>query len=417
MAVTVEDNGLSVPLGVSTKASALTKDNFLLFTHAATPVEILDPFRPIQVVDDYNSLTTTVRLFFDKALTPNTSYNLRITGLLSPTGRVIGDWEEPFVTPAIAPAFSDEPPEPDPVVVEDHSIISDIYTNLDLIAAGNAEFFVKKIDPDEPFIEATQNDGRVTITFSDPPLSSYVNSTFFKAQRKEISRSLTKWTAVTAQISQSGSNVYIDFPSIEATPVYHTAGKNYFAEGFKYRVRVSNNVGMNDAATPSLANAVLDEEKVFTFMVGLNPIFIDYEQMLTYFPDAGPVEILELIYNYSVEAQELTDLVDPTPLMREYVTASVACALSRIWDLGAGSSQTMTLGDLTITKQGGKATAGTLTRYTATSWCELAGVLRDELLRGSGKSGLKAIVKGANVICPMPSRRLKSQEWRRWHDN
>lgn len=177
------------------------------------------------------------------------------------------------------------------------------------------------------------------------------------------------------------------------------------------------NVTESPSSLVSDMSIALGEDEYIVLVGNLDPMFADYEEIRMHFPEADIPEIAELIYNYSVEAQELSGLTEATPLMQEFVLAAVACALTRMYDLfDTGDETAVALGDLSITKKpssSGSSSKG-LNRFTASTWCELAAVLREELLRGAGKTGLKAIVKGANVICPMPSRDLRPAEGRHW---
>lgn len=163
---------------------------------------------------------------------------------------------------------------------------------------------------------------------------------------------------------------------------------------------------------PSAPGVTLGEDRVITFMVEADPLFADPEDLAIIYPDTDPVEVSELIYTFSVEAQDVTGLVDPTPLMREYVFAATACALSRIYGASDGDSYEVALGDLHINKQ--FTNKSSVTRANATTWCELAALLRDELYRAGGKSGMRAIMRGERVELPMPSRSIQRQEWRDW---
>ncbi|HJS83596.1 MAG TPA: hypothetical protein VJ742_12255 [Nitrososphaera sp.] len=158
---------------------------------------------------------------------------------------------------------------------------------------------------------------------------------------------------------------------------------------------------------PDSMTESLGQDVILVFVSTLDPVFIGYDEILIHFPDSDAAEIMELVYHYSLEAQEITGETEATPLMREYVLASVACALSKIYDFGGGGDEvSVRLGDLSITNRGASKTV--LTRANASSWCELAYVLRRELQRGT--SGIKAIVKGENVITPMPVRVLRRKD-------
>jgi hypothetical protein len=69
---------------------------------------------------------------------------------------------------------------------------------------------------------------------------------YFKAQRKKIQKTPSRWENVSSEVSMHSwkPDVYIDFPSDDATPVYYVDGKNYFESGYKYRVIVSAEVGL-----------------------------------------------------------------------------------------------------------------------------------------------------------------------------
>ena len=45
-------------------------------------------------------------------------------------------------------------------------------------------------------------------------------------------------------INSHKAEVNVDFPSNDSTPVYYTAGKTYFEKGYKYRIIVSEDVGV-----------------------------------------------------------------------------------------------------------------------------------------------------------------------------
>jgi hypothetical protein len=36
----------------------------------------------------------------------------------------------------------------------------------------------------------------------------------------------------------------VDFPSLDATPSYYTDGPDYFETGYKYRIVISENIGI-----------------------------------------------------------------------------------------------------------------------------------------------------------------------------
>jgi hypothetical protein len=94
-------------------------------------------------------------------------------------------------------------------------------------------------------------DGRITLKFNKMPAASYINSTYFKAQRKVMQRDFARWESVPVQYSVDTVKpwVYLDFPSTDASPVYHTSGKAYFPLDYKFRVRVSKDIEPAAAGT------------------------------------------------------------------------------------------------------------------------------------------------------------------------
>ena len=245
-AVTLEEDGLSVKFYQSLKASAVSNANFKIFTNTATPVEVAGALRTIDMTEDYNSISRVVRLYFAAPLTAGTNYFLRVSGLITTSGASVPAIDYAFTTTGEAPEFSELVPPPEPVFVEDHSII-EVFDADDIVEGNGANigFYIEGQDPEDPFVEPESNSGRVTIKFSARPAGNYVTPAYFKAQRKLISRAMNRWENVTTQVSLDGDRpwVYVSFPSLDATPVYGTAGREYFADGYKYRIKISKDVG------------------------------------------------------------------------------------------------------------------------------------------------------------------------------
>lgn len=185
------------------------------------------------------------------------------------------------------------------------------------------------------------------------------------------------------------------------------------------------------SATPNFnpfTQPSLGADQFLNFLVDPTPFILDPESFLATFPDSNLFEVSELIYQYSLEAQNMTigvpgplpsDLstLDPMQMQTVYdfVEASVNCALSRIYDISGGAdSSTITLGDLTITNR--YTEKASVNRSNATTWCELAGVIRNELFAIGKRSGMRAVLKGSNYFNPIPPRQIQHIEWRSWGD-
>ena len=155
-----------------------------------------------------------------------------------------------------------------------------------------------------------------------------------------------------------------------------------------------------------------DFELVFTSGTTLSP-FIDPADMLELFPDASYMEAYEWVTFYSNEVRELLDLDaddEITLAMREYVRAAAACALSRIfdWSTGGGGSDAFSLGDLRVENRSNQRSVEN--RADATNWCELAGILRAELLDTEGRAAMRSVVRSDAWVNPMPDRSLRHVE-------
>lgn len=246
----VRDNSLAVKFLRTVRVSSITNPRFTLAENAATP--ITSAFKAIEVSEDYDAISRTLLLYFSASLKSNTSYTLTISGLQDASGATIPTESVDFTTSDVTTTSDDEaPPLPEPppeiVEIEDHSVRDPVFTGSAVMAI-NPTFYVTGTDPDqaEPLVTTGYNDGRVTLRFSSYPASGFINSTYFKAQRKKISREFNRWETLPAQVTTDSSRpwVYVDFPSTDATPVYHMPDKEYFPVGYKFRVRVSRDVGI-----------------------------------------------------------------------------------------------------------------------------------------------------------------------------
>lgn len=233
---------VSIKFPQSVSTAYLTNEHFRLFLNVSTPVEIVDPFNPINVISDYDSISRILTLHFRVQLTPDTSYLLTVTGLNDPAGRVLLD-EEYYFTSTHFPQPSPLIPIPEPTYVIDHSVVPDAFS-VDPIHTSSG-FYIASIEPEDPFVDNDFNNGRVTVKFSIPPNGNFVNSRYFKAQRKSLIRGFSRWESVTIRVSLDGERpwVYVDFPSTDATPSYYISGKTYFETGFKYRLKISKDIG------------------------------------------------------------------------------------------------------------------------------------------------------------------------------
>jgi len=137
----------------------------------------------------------------------------------------------------------------------------------------------------------------------------------------------------------------------------------------------------------------LREDEVIAFAPDVEPLYVDPEELLPYFPDAPLIEIGEYVHLYSVEVKSILNLLDTedgsslNTTALEYIKAGTACELSRVYGGGGDDELSVRLGDLSITNR--NLPRNTLSRANATTWCQIAAVLRKELL--AQKVGIRAI--------------------------
>ena len=382
-------------------------------------VYVGSPFLPIKA-SDYNSISRVIQLNFAEQLVPNAQYMINISGIVTVSGSSVPDIQYLFSVPAnVIPSVS---AVETPVLVEDHSVLQDPFTSLDVIAQLNPTFYVTATNPGPDFIfpDPSYNNGRITVTFNTAPGSSFVNSTYFVLQSKPLSRSFNRWTTITNTVVSADTNlpnVYVDMPSTDATPVFNQSGAVYYQNNTQYRLKISSTIAASNQ--PPYDN--LEKDQYIGFLVNPSPFLVDPEAIQPYFPEASLYEISLLVYDAS---QEIVDFFDDgqftqpiTPTIQstleDFVVADVCCSLMRIYDFGNGSNQlSVELGDLKVSQNNPIKSA--VNRSNATTWCELAGVIRNEVYNLSVRSGMHAVMKGSRFRNPIPKRHIEYQEWRSW---
>ena len=246
----VDVNTVVIKFGRTIKISSLKNENFIVQTTAATPTTVNNPFLPINTITDYNQISRTLTLYWDQILQQNTEYVIRVINFLDAANELIAEEQIVFFRSedATPSSFSSiRVPEIQEVYIEDHSIRSDAYTSVQIIAK-NPNFYIDSVDPSPGafYLENSYNSGRVKVIFSSRPASNFLTANYFKAQRKKIQRTPSRWENISPRISMHSwkPEVYVDFPSDDATPVYFVDDKNYFESGYKYRIIVSKDVGI-----------------------------------------------------------------------------------------------------------------------------------------------------------------------------
>lgn len=413
-AVDITTGYLSIKFTRAPKITSLTNDRFEVVSDTSSPSLVASPFQDIDLANYYNSISKTLTLYWNTGvLEPSTSYTVTVTGLRDAAGILQDNESFTFSTDSSITVAEDDLPPTAPVIeVEDHTIIDGAYTDF-VINPANLDFKFSESDPvtGDYYLPPDFNLGRIAVTFTMAPTAASVTTANFRVQKKPISRNHSRWEDVPVRLTQSAETVWIDLPSADhypeaatpqATPVYYEDDYEYYSENYKYRLILSKNI-LTEMATPS---DTLVSDVTLTWAGVIDPLYVSPDELLDIFPDASELEIAEAVYIYSVEAEEALSLgqhATPSFAEREYIKAAAACLLSRTYDAISGDELTFRLGDFSVTNRNVPKTQ--VTRANAVTWCEIAGVLRVELM--STKTRMRAVVRGADYPNPIPARKLR----------
>ena len=240
---------VSIKFGRTIKISSLNNENFKLYKDTATPTLVSAPFVLIDTIKDYNQISRIITLYWRTSLDNNQDYYIDVVNLIDSSGVIVGSEKVKFTyktssTPSTQPF---QAPELVPILIEDKSIKKDVDISYQILAK-NPKFYIDSIDPvnGDFYLDNSYGNGRVIVTFNERPASNFLSNKYFKAQRKKIQKSPSRWESVETRVLMHSwkPEVYIDFPSNDATPVYNEEGKIYYETGYKYRIIVSKDVGI-----------------------------------------------------------------------------------------------------------------------------------------------------------------------------
>lgn len=249
---TVGCYSVAIKFGRTVKISSLKNENFKVVVAGATPTQVTAPFETINTIKDYNQISRILTLYWRTTeLDENTEYCIIVENLIDASGNIVATEEIEFTWAncgATPNAIEVDDPGLVPVLIEDKSIKPDIDISYSIIAK-NPNFYIEETIPadGEFYLANDYNDGRVTIVFNERPASNFLSNNYFSCQRKKIQKAPSRWETVTAEVKMHSwkPEVYVDFPSLEdATPSYFTPGKDYFEKGYKYRIKISKDIGI-----------------------------------------------------------------------------------------------------------------------------------------------------------------------------
>lgn len=240
---------VSIKFGRTVKITSLKNENFKVYTDEATPTQVSAPFTAIDTLRDYNQISRILTLYWKTTLDNNQDYYIDIVNLIDSSGYVVDSEKIKFtyITSSTPTTELFQAPQLVPILIEDKSIKKDVDISYQILAK-NPKFYIESIDPvnGDFYLDNGYGNGRVIVTFNERPASNFLSNKYFKAQRKKIQKSPSRWESVDTQVLMHAwkPEVYIDFPSDDATPVYNEDGKTYYETGYKYRIIVSKDVGI-----------------------------------------------------------------------------------------------------------------------------------------------------------------------------
>jgi hypothetical protein len=249
---------VSVKFGRTIKISSIKNENIIVQTTAATPTVLNAPFKTIETLSDYNQISRTLKLFWKTQLSPATEYVIRFVNFVDAANERI--FEEQIVFTTLASGATPSEPGPrvpfnsvnepklEDILIEDKSIKINAFTGHQIIAK-NPDFYITETDPESGafYLENNYSNGRIKVRFNQRPAANFLNNKYFVAQKKKIQRQPGRWETISTRVVTHSwkPEVYVDFPSLnEATPSYFTENKKYFQKGYKYRIKVSKDVGI-----------------------------------------------------------------------------------------------------------------------------------------------------------------------------
>ena len=159
------------------------------------------------------------------------------------------------------------------------------------------------------------------------------------------------------------------------------------------QIMVKQVLYVSDPDSEYKPSITLKSDETIIFAADVSPLYIDPEEILSYFPDASLLEVGELIHHYSLEVKEIFNYLDSEDgsglsfTAIEYIKASACCELSRTYGFGGDDELSIKLADLSITNRSNPRNS--VNRGNATTWCQIAAALRKEIV--TLKVGMRSV--------------------------
>jgi len=198
--------------------------------------------------------------------------------------------------------------------------------------------------------------------------------------------------------SITSSEYYYDFTPTDADQ-YSVQFTGLMADSTQ--IIVNQNLYVSDPDEEFKPTITLREDEIISFGADIAPLYVDPDEILRIFPDSSRLEIAELVHGFSNEINSIfeikSDITNPIDLiasygvsaftMTQYIKASAACELTRIYGYGGDDELSIQLADLKITNR--NTPRSNITRSNATTWCQIAAALRKEII--AKRVGIKGV--------------------------
>ena len=207
----------------------------------------------------------------------------------------------------------------------------------------------------------------------------------------------------TVAVSLTSSQYYYDFtPSVEDQ--YRINFLGLLSNGST--ISVDQHLYVSTRTTDYKPTVTLGATETIYFTPDIAPLYIDPEEILSYYPEASLMQLAEIIHNYSEEVAQIygsgdieiqNSSLNFTAL--EYIKAATACEMSRTYGYGSGDDeQSIRIGDLQISNR--NSPRRMVSRSNAVTWCQIAIALRSEVIaRRVGARGV--VFKAAGLTAPV----------------
>lgn len=343
-------------------------------------------FDPIDLSNDYNSITRRLTMHISTPLEGMTTYALLVEGLYSPTGegQDVGHYLT-FMTNDNDVDLTADAGNIDFINVLDNTDISKPLVIIDGEVTVSTVALVRTLPTNGSYnISPAYNAGEMQIVFSEAV--GDVDETHVLVEKRVISTIETSHDIVAVEVVKDSGNpkqVNITLPMISEGV--------YIEPGYEYRITVFPTLPMLvDDGTYGATSTV-------TFCGKLEPMMSSVQSVLMNYPGVSSYEVAMMIFYSSMEVLDVKpsmDITRPSKAASEYVLYST---LARFADLSGGGEeiQSITLGDLTIDHGSGGTSLSSKWRALADrAWARLI---------GSG-GGQKVGIKGGSNVSPFVNR-------------